>query len=48
MCEDCPILQISHARVQRETQGAPQTLPFVFFWDRPIKVSLFKKLSSSE
>lgn len=43
--EDCPTLQISYARAQRETQGAPQTLPFVFFWGRPIKMSLFKKLS---
>lgn len=38
MCEVCPILQISYACAQRETQGAPQTLPFVFFWGRPIQV----------
>lgn len=38
MCEVCPILQISDACDQRETQGAPQTLPFVFFWGRPIQV----------
>lgn len=38
MCEDCPILQISYASAQRETQGAPQTLIFVFFWGRLIKV----------
>lgn len=46
MSEDCPILQISYAPAQRETQGAPQTLLFVFFWGRPIKVPLFEKVSS--
>ena len=46
MCEDWPILQISYGQAQRETQGAPQTHPLLFFWGRPIKVSLFKKLSS--
>lgn len=37
MCEERPILEI-YARAQRETQGAPQMLPFASFWGRPIQV----------
>lgn len=48
MCEDWPILQISYARAQRETQGAPQTIHFSFSGADLLRCHCSKNSAASE